>query len=119
MTTTWTGLLGHLAALTLVVTIVSVSPAAAQTDEGQLSPDTLVSVDFDDARLVDVVVYISHLTGENFVLMEQSLDDERLTVYAPAPMKVSEVDDFLRSVLIARGFDVARRDAYWAVARIR
>lgn len=84
----------HAVALTIAMLVLGpASPGRAQAQGARL--------DFQDARLVDVIRSIASLAGLNVVLAD--IPDKRITFTTTAPASVAELPGLLESVLEANG----------------
>lgn len=52
--------------------------------------DVRVNIDFDQAELSDVVMWISALTGQNFIIADTIASSKKITIISPQPVSIRE-----------------------------
>ena len=52
--------------------------------------DVRVNIDFDQAELSDVVMWISALTGQNFIIADTIASSKKITIISPQPVAIRE-----------------------------
>src|SRR5258705_312980 len=85
----------------LAVALFAAAPSA-RAQGASPSADTLVSLDFQDADITEVISTIAKATGKNFLY-----DDPvrgRVTVISPEPVSVDEAYRVFESILAVKGF---------------
>ena len=90
----------------LVVAAALLAPALArpQAQEPATAPagETLVSLDFQDADITEVISTIAKATGKNFLYDDRVRG--RVTVISPEPVTVDEAYRVFESILAVKGF---------------
>ncbi len=92
--------------------------AAARADGPGTSAPQLVSIDFRDAAVPDVVRFYAELLDRNFVL-GPDLAEVRITIIAPRPVSPAEAWEALVTALAQRGLSVQREGKFWRIAKVR
>jgi len=76
----------------------------AHAQEEPAAPDGLVSLDFNDVELGDVIKTIAKMTGKNFIYDDRVRG--RVTIVSPSPVPVAQAYAVFESVLQVKGFTV-------------
>jgi general secretion pathway protein D len=90
--------LSALAALLVATAAQAQAPAPAASPTGE----TLVSLDFQDADITEVISTIAKATGKNFLYDDRVRG--RVTVISPEPVTVDEAYRVFESILAVKGF---------------
>jgi general secretion pathway protein D len=91
----------RLAALALLAALFA-GLAAAQEPSDEAPADGLVSLDFNDVELGDVIKTIAKMTGRNFIYDDRVRG--RVTIVSPSPVPVEQAYAVFESVLQVKGF---------------
>ena len=118
-------------AVALATCLLAAAPAIATADDGRESTgasagsevedteDRRVSFDVNDASLLDLTFWMSHLTGENFILLDKELENRKVTIYAPEPVTIEEACEMFVSALRLQGLQVENVGAYWKITALK
>ncbi|HKC49694.1 MAG TPA: secretin N-terminal domain-containing protein, partial [Myxococcota bacterium] len=85
----------------LAVALFAAAPSA-RAQGASPSADTLVSLDFQDADITEVISTIAKATGKNFLYDDRVRG--RVTVISPEPVSVDEAYRVFESILAVKGF---------------
>ena len=77
-------------------------PPAPASASASASADTMVSLDFQDADITEVISTIAKATGKNFLYDDRVRG--RVTVISPDPVTVDEAYRVFESILAVKGF---------------
>ncbi len=77
-------------------------------------PDTW-RVDFQQIALSDLVRYFSAITGENFILVPDTLAGRTLTIISPRPVTTDEARDLFLAAIQMSGLVAERREHFWVI----
>jgi general secretion pathway protein D len=91
----------RIAALGLIAALFA-GLAWAQEPGAEAAPDGLVSLDFNDVELGDVIKTIARMTGRNFIYDDRVRG--RVTIVSPSPVPVEQAYAVFESVLQVKGF---------------
>ncbi|HEX5066962.1 MAG TPA: type II secretion system secretin GspD [Myxococcota bacterium] len=91
----------RLAALALLAGLFA-GLAGAQEPPAEAPADDLVSLDFNDVELGDVIKTIAKMTGRNFIYDDRVRG--RVTIVSPSPVPVEQAYAVFESVLQVKGF---------------
>lgn len=69
-------------------------------------PDVRVTIDFPDAELTDVVLWMSALTGQNFIIADNVHEGERITIIGPSPVTMDEAYAAFMAALHMNGLTI-------------
>ncbi|MBU6162875.1 MAG: hypothetical protein KGO50_17310, partial [Myxococcales bacterium] len=68
--------------------------------------NTRVQIDFNQAELADVVMWISALTGENFIIADTISASKKITIISPEPVTIAEAERAFYAALNMNGLTV-------------
>jgi general secretion pathway protein D len=68
--------------------------------------NTRVQIDFNQAELADVVMWISALTGENFIIADTISASKKITIISPEPVSIAEAERAFYAALNMNGLTV-------------
>ena len=112
----WRGARRLTAAVSGAALVAAMCVSSAWADDD--TREQRVSIDVRDARLLDLTLRFSELTGQNFVLLDSDLEDHRITIYAPHPVTIDEARELFVAALRLSGLDVQETGAYWKIDRV-
>ena len=75
-----------------------------------------VSVDFKEISLQELVIFISALTEQNFIILDRDLRDRTLTVYAPEPVTPEQASDLLLTAMRMQGLKIEHNGDFWTIS---
>ncbi len=81
-----------------VLDVGDVAPDAGEIDSNFVEPfdplnpprNVMVNIDFNQADLSDVVMWISALTGRNFIIADTISASKKITIISPQPVSIAE-----------------------------
>src|SRR3990172_5064769 len=85
-----------------LLTVLFAGPALTQEQAAEAPQDGLVSLDFNDVELGDVIKTIAKMTGRNFI--DDARVRGRVTIVSPSPVPVEQAYAGFESVLQVKGF---------------
>jgi membrane-associated protease RseP (regulator of RpoE activity) len=101
----------------LVAFFLTVSPAGAERAHHRiLAQAKQVRVNFEGAKLVQVVRWVTKLTGKNFII-EDSLRERKITILSGTPVSVDEAYQAFLAALEAEGLRVETVGAFLKITR--
>jgi len=90
------------AAIVLLAFGLAAAAPLARADDVTGGGDQLVSLDFDDAELADVIDMIARMTNRNFIYDDRVRG--RVTIVSPTPVPIDQAYAVFESVLQVKGF---------------
>jgi len=90
------------ATLVAFVTVAALGAAVASAQTGDDNASGMVSLDFDDAELADVIDTIARMTNRNFIYDDRVRG--RVTIVSPTPVSLEQAYAVFESVLQVKGF---------------
>ncbi len=93
-----------LSAATLVafITVAGLGANVASAQSGETDAAGMVSLDFDDAEIADVIDTIARMTNRNFIYDDRVRG--RVTIVSPTPIPLDQAYAVFESVLQVKGF---------------
>jgi type II secretory pathway component GspD/PulD (secretin) len=75
----------------------------------------LFRVDFQQIELTDLVRYFSAITGENFILVPDTLAGRTMTIISPRPVTAADARDLFLAAIEMSGLIAERREHFWLI----
>lgn len=96
------------------IALVALTAAAESSAQPAPEPETF-RVDFQQIALSDLVRYFSAITGENFILVPDTLAGRTLTIISPRPISADDARDIFLAAVQMSGLVAERREHFWLI----